>query len=156
MVLAASRSWPLCVIFVWPGVNPDGNSVPFLCTPPKRPLAPQKKRAEGILPKDLWGRGEGPLSIAPPPLFPYSTTPDFPQEVQGPASPLSLQSSAHTPALPKFFNNWQLRLGPTAQKTKIPKGLYTSKGVESWMKGVRGSTKASGTQDPSCPMLCCP
>lgn len=84
VVLAVSGSWPLCIIFVWPCVNPYGNSVPFLHTLAKRPLAPQKKRAEeGALPKDLWGRGKGPLSIAPSPLFPYSTTPDFPQEVQG-------------------------------------------------------------------------
>lgn len=82
-VLAVSGSWPLCIIFVWPGVNPDGNLVPFGRTPPKRPLAPQKKRAEGALPKDLWGRGKGPLSIAPSPLFPYSAIPDFPQEVPG-------------------------------------------------------------------------
>ena len=98
VVPAVSRSWPSRVVSVWPGVNPDGNTVPSLCPPKKVHLYHTRKELKEHFLK-IWGvvGVTAPISITPSPLSPHSTSPRLPP---GSAGQLSLHWKLWGPASP--------------------------------------------------------
>ena len=105
----------------------------------------RKKRAEGVLPKDLWGRGKGPSQLLLP-LFFLTLPPQIsPRKCEGQPVPCPYRAQL-TPLPYRSFSRLAVKIRSNCTVDKNPKGFIYLCGRGTLDEGSQGLHK--GIRDP--------